>query len=285
MTHLWIGLTALYGVIKGCREICKKKALEKSSIAEVLFFYAFLGFLLVIPTVRGSLTDVTAGEMGLIALKSAIIFIAWICSFSAIRKIPVGLYGVMDMARLLFATLLAVLFLHEVLTPTEIIGYVIVIFGLCAVNLGRKSDAAPEKISLKPILLLLASCFLNAVSGLLDKVVTRRMDAGVLQFWYMLFLAAFYFVFLMIRERRVNFRTLLRNPWIIVLSVIFIIGDRALFLANAAPESRVTIMNLIKQCSVFVVIILGRLVFREERFFYRLACAAVVLGGIVLATF
>ena len=32
-------------------------------------------------------------------IKSAIIFIAWICSFKAIKKLPIGFYGIMDMSR------------------------------------------------------------------------------------------------------------------------------------------------------------------------------------------
>lgn len=286
MENAWIFLAALYGVIKGCREICKKKAMEKNSIAEVLFFYSFFGFLLVIPTVIGKdLFDVTPTEMAIILTKSAVIFLAWICSFSAIRKIPIGLYGVMDMARLLFLTGLAVVFLDERLSLLEICGYAVVLLGLVAVNFGREQDAEPKKARLVPILLLLASCFLNAVSGVLDKVVTKRMDTAVLQFWYMLFLAVFYLCFLLCKERRVRVGSMLKNPWLIVLTVIFIVGDRALFLANAAPGSRVTIMTLIKQCSVFVVILLGKIVYREKRFWYRLACAAVILGGIALATF
>ena len=46
---MWMLLVLLYGVLKGAREIVKKKALTKSSVIEVLFFYTLLGFLFVIP--------------------------------------------------------------------------------------------------------------------------------------------------------------------------------------------------------------------------------------------
>ena len=38
---MWIGLVCLYGVLKGVRDIIKKKAMEKNSAMEVLFFYTF----------------------------------------------------------------------------------------------------------------------------------------------------------------------------------------------------------------------------------------------------
>ena len=34
---MWIGLVCLYGVLKGVRDIIKKKAMEKNSAMEVLF--------------------------------------------------------------------------------------------------------------------------------------------------------------------------------------------------------------------------------------------------------
>ena len=35
---MWMLLTLFYGLIKGGREIVKKKAIEKSTVFEVLFF-------------------------------------------------------------------------------------------------------------------------------------------------------------------------------------------------------------------------------------------------------
>lgn len=49
---MWIWLTLLYGVLKGVREIVKKKALEKNSTLEVLFLYTVLAFLFVLPDAK-----------------------------------------------------------------------------------------------------------------------------------------------------------------------------------------------------------------------------------------
>ena len=52
---MWIGLVCLYGVLKGVRDIIKKKAMEKNSAMEVLFFYTFISFLFVTPSVTNAL--------------------------------------------------------------------------------------------------------------------------------------------------------------------------------------------------------------------------------------
>ena len=44
-------LTLFYGLVKGLREIVKKKSLEKSTVMEVLFFYTLIGFVLLLPDI------------------------------------------------------------------------------------------------------------------------------------------------------------------------------------------------------------------------------------------
>ena len=45
----WALLVGVFGIIKGVREIVKKKALSKNSVIEVLFFYTLLGFVILLP--------------------------------------------------------------------------------------------------------------------------------------------------------------------------------------------------------------------------------------------
>ena len=101
---MWMALVLLYGILKGVREIVKKKALEKNSTIE--------------PDAKNA--------MGLeprfyfyISLKSFVIFLAWMFSFRAIKKMPISLYGVLDLSRVLFATLLGVIVMQEILGPFQ----------------------------------------------------------------------------------------------------------------------------------------------------------------------
>ena len=73
---MWIILVLIYGILKGIRDIAKKKALTKSGVTEVLFVYTLLAFLFTVPTVgifNGAPLGVPGKEMGLIAFKSFII--------------------------------------------------------------------------------------------------------------------------------------------------------------------------------------------------------------------
>jgi drug/metabolite transporter (DMT)-like permease len=277
---MWIALVGFYGVLKGFRDIIKKKAMEKSSAAEVLFFYTLISFLFVTPEVKKAV-EIDFSNLGFIMIKSVIIFIAWICSFKAIKKLPIGFYGIMNMSQVLFASTLGIFVLSETLTQYKIIGMALVLVGLLFVNVGKKNTA--EKVQPLYIILVLISCLGNAVSEMLDKMLMQRMDSSQLQFWYMFFLVVLYLGYMLVTRTKVQWRTLIKNYWIIILSVLFVVGDRALFIACSSKDSTVVAMTLIKQCSVMITIIGGRLIFKEKRTLYKLMCAAVIIAGIVFA--
>lgn len=281
----WMWLVLLYGVLKGIRDIIKKKALEKSTVIEVLFFYTLIGFLFVLPE-TGQAMKMDFGLLPFVFGKSFIIFIAWLCGYEAIRKMPISLYGVMDLARVLFATILGLIVLGESFSVWQGAGLVLVMAGLILVNL-KKDEKEGSRVSSKYLLFALVSCLFNAMSGVADKLLMNHMTDGQLQFWYMLFLLLLYLVYLIrnsIKVRKINWKALSHNYWIPILSVIFMIGDRALFIANGIADSRVTVMTLLKQSCVLVTILGGWVVFREKRIVYRLICAGIVVAGIVIAT-
>ena len=62
---------------------------------------------------------------------------------------------------------------------------------------------------------------------------------------------------------------------------MFVIADKALFIANSHPDSRVTVMTLIKQSGCVVTILAGKFIFKEKNVGYKLLCALVIIAGIM----
>lgn len=277
----WMLLVLFYGILKGTREIIKKKALQNSTVMEVLFFYTFLAFLFVLPQAKDA-GGLEPKYYFYIGLKSFLIFLAWICSFKAISRMPISLYGVLDLSRVLFATLLGVLVLHETLSGGGIAGLLLVSAGL--LMLKCKPDAiGKEKETIQPVYVFFAfgSCMLNAVSGLMDKLLMKNMNSSQLQFWYMLFLLLCYTGYLVVTRTRIR-RSVWKNGWIWLLAILFVVADKALFIANGMEQSRITVMTLLKQSGCIVTIMAGKFIFQEKNIGYKLFCASVVLAGIVV---
>ncbi|MBE5879252.1 MAG: DMT family transporter [Lachnospiraceae bacterium] len=289
----WMLCVLFFGVSKGIREIMKKLALKKHSVLEVLFVYTALSFIMVLPSGRnaGGLEPV---QFLFVALKAFFVFLAWICSFKAIRKLPISLYGVLDLSRVLFATALGVFVLREQLGIFQVFGLVFVGGGLLLLKFSPKKKAEDGTASgvqiseeikkdKTPFYVAIAflSCILNAMSGLLDKILMRDMTSSQLQFWYMLFMVSYYGIYVLITKTKINPKTWL-NGWIWGLSLLFVASDKALFIANGMPDSKITVMTLIKQSGCIVTILAGKFIFKEKNTGYKLFCAAVIVIGIVL---
>lgn len=315
----WVLLVLAYGLIKGMREVLKKKALEKNTTLEVLFLYTLLSFIFVLPEIRGAFHEETS-TLIVVALKSLAIFLAWIFSFNSIRFIPISLYGILDLSRVLFATLFGVLVMKETLGTGQLLGLFLVALGLLLLKAEphKKIEKKDDKnIPAIHVFLLFFSCMLNSVSGILDKVLMTftSISDGHLQFWYMLFLVIYYSLYviatLVINHRRTtpasealsstssdfsasekasnpvtsvfNLKSAIKNPWIWLLAILFVIADRCLFIANADPDSKVTIMTLIKQSCCFVTILAGKFIFHEKKILHKFLCACVIVAGIVVS--
>ncbi len=285
---MWIILVLVYGSLKGIRDIAKKKALTLNGVTEVLFVYTALAFLFTIPTCK-EISGVPGKEMLLIAFKSFIIFVAFLCSFYAIEKMPVSLYGVIDLSRMLFSMLISVVVLKEVLSVNQIIALILVAGGLLLLKYKpageRASQAGTEKVATYIYILAFVSTFLNAVSGNLDKVLmnTGRITSGQLQFWYMLFMVIYYGIYVLITRTKIHWKSVLKNPYVWTISILFVVADRCLFVANGYPDSKVSVMTLLKQVCCIVTILGGRFIFKEKNTLQRFICAVIIIAGIVIA--
>ncbi|MBE6681919.1 MAG: DMT family transporter [Ruminococcaceae bacterium] len=284
MEHLWVIFVVIYAVLKSSRDCMKKASLKRSSLYEVLFFYTLIGLCLALPSL-GEALRLSPKFIFFILIKSAVVCLAWFFSCLALGKMSVSLYGIMDLARVVFSMVLGVLALGESLTVPKVIGALLVIIGLLMVNLKKKGSA--EKTSLSVVIYSLLCCFFNSVSGTMDKALMKdgQMTSGQLQFWFMFFMTIIYAVTLIVHRKEICIKALKKNYWIPLMSLSLVLGDRLLFEANASPLSEVTVMTTIKQSSVIVTVLLGWWIYKEKDIPYKLFCCLIVLSGIFTSVF
>lgn len=280
MEHSWILFVTTYALLKGSREGMKKAALKKSSSNEILFFYTFLGWIFTLPFSQTAF-QIEPIFIFYAFLKALAVSVAWLFAFTALKNMSVSLYGIMDLSRMFFSTVLGVFVLGESFTFFKGVGVILVIAGLFLVNF--KKGASSKGVTFFVLMCAMINCFLNAVSGTMDKVLMQYMESSQLQFWFMLFSTLIYGAVLMVRREKISFSTIKTNYWIPLLSISLIIGDRLLFEANANPASQVTLMSIIKQSSVIVSVLTGWLIFKEKDILYKFMCTLIILSGIFIA--
>lgn len=276
----WIIFTFLYAILNGFFQCSKKKSAEKNSIYEVLACFSLIAFLLT------AFTTTTAFELepiylGIVFLKSLVIVIAWLLGLYAINKMPISLYGVINLSRIIFSIIMSIVFLGEKLTITTFMGMIIVIFGLILVN-KVSNEKNSKETSVWILIILLISCLLNSISAIIDKKVLEYISSSQLQFWFLLFLTIIYWIILLIRKQKMDFKTIKKNYWIPIAAICLTVGDRLLFMANSITDSQVSVMTIIKQFSAIEIIILGKVLFKEKNITQKLLCSILIIIGIVL---
>ena len=186
------------------------------------------------------------------------------------------------MSRVVITSLLSIILFGEAITLGKAIGMILVIDGLVMLNVSKNSFGG-ENVKLRYIILTLASCFANSCSEIFDKWFMRP-ETGItpaqLQFWYMLFLTVLYLLHIIIKRIKIDWRMIYKNYWLILLAVMFVIGDRALFNANRVGD--VIPLTLLKQGAVIITILGGKFVFKERNTVFKLLCAVVVICGIIV---
>ena len=282
MTGMWVVLVLIYSILKGSRDGMKKAALKLSSSDEILFFYSLIGFILIIPFSPNAFS-ISPVYVFYTFIKAAVVCTAWICAFVALKNMTVSLYGIMDLSRMIFSTLLGVFILGETMTVGKTAGVILVGTGLVMSNF--KKDSKSDKVTAFVLIAALSNCLLNSVSAVMDKALTKTVPPDALQFWFMFFLLICYGSVLIAKKERIHLSTLKKNYWIPILSLSLIAGDRMLFIANSDPDSMVTVMTVIKQSSVIVTILTGWIFFKEKHIGYKMVCAGIILCGICTSVF
>ncbi|MDD4689269.1 MAG: DMT family transporter [Eubacteriales bacterium] len=279
MGNLWVIFVLIYSLLKGSREAMKKMAVKKSSSTEILFFYTLIGFIITIPFSQNAFA-LKPLFIFFAFIKALAVCTAWYLGLTAINKMSVSLYGIMDLSRMIFSTTFGVFLLGEPFTWQKGIGIILVLTGLMLVNL--KKDTVSKGVTLPILMAALGNCLFNAISGTMDKVLMRYMESSQLQFWFMLFSVVIFGTLILIKREKISIKCLKTNYWIPIMSISLILGDKLLFEANADPQSQVTIMTIIKQSSVIITVLSGWLIFKEKNILYKAFCAAVVLVGILI---
>lgn len=267
----------------GILNIAKKKALTKSKLIEVLWTYSLLSFILVCFEFNSAI-QVDKKYVFFALLKAICMFTSWTLSAYCIKKLPISLHGILNLSRIVFLTILGIVFLNEMIVTNQIMGMVIVIIGLMLVNLKDEDNynEQDKNVKFRYVLLMIISCVFASFSGLLDKILMQDMKSGQLQFWTMLFIIVLYTIYSIVKKEKISIKSISKNYWIILMAICLVVGDRALFFACSIPESKLSVISLLKQSGVIVTVLAGGKIFKEKNLVYKFFCTLIVLFGIAL---
>lgn len=292
----WIAASLVSAVFLGGYELCTKHAVRDNAVLPVLFFanvcsasiwlllmmlHASAPALLPAGLTVAPLTLVQHAQM---LLKSTIVASSWVCTYFAVKHLPVSLASPIRATGPVWTLVGALIVLGERPSWLEMLG----IGTTLASFIGLSLAGAREGIHFhrdKWIGWLLAGTLLGAVSGLYDKFLFGRagFSAATVQAWFSIYLALLFLPLAVGWKLRWWPRHEFHWRWSVIgVSLALLVADYVYFDALRDPAALVSLVSSLRRGSTLVAFAGGLWWFKEINGRQKLPAVIGVLVGIVL---
>lgn len=292
----WIVASLVSAFFLGCYELSTKHAVRENAVLPVLFFANVCSstvWLILMAIGRANPTALPAimhvepmtwTQHGLLLIKSTIVASSWICSYFAMKHLPVSIASPIRATGPVWTFVGALFVLGERPSGLEIAGIATTLVSFVGLSFaGRKEGIHFHKD--KWIGWLVAGTVLGAVSGLYDKFLLGRQGFGAatVQAWFSIYLALLFLPLAVGWKLRWWPRNVFHWRWSIVLvSFALLIADFVYFNALRDPEAWVSVVSSLRRGSTVVAFAGGLWLYKEANGRAKLPAVLGVLAGIVL---
>ena len=292
----WIVASLVSAFFLGCYDLSTKHAVRDNAVLPVLFFanvcsaaiwlLIYAGTTLAphafAPTLH--VDSLTGFQHLQLFLKAMIVAASWVCSYFAVKQLPVSLAAPIRATGPVWTLLGATLVLGERPTWLEGLGIVITL----ASFLGLSVVGAREGIHFRRnrwIWFLGGGTLLGALSGLYDKYLLGSVGftAATVQCWFSIYLAL---VFLPLAVGwKLRWWQRQEFQWrgsIVLVSLMLLVADFLYFNALRDPEALVSMVSSLRRGGTLVAFAGGIWLFSEVNARAKLPAVIGVVIGIVL---
>jgi transporter family protein len=293
---IWQGLTSM--LFLGFYDLSKKHALTGNAVLPTLFFSNLASICLTVPVILGSAfvpglmeslhlyaAPLSPAEHGLLALKSLIVGISWVCAFFAMKHLPISIVSPIRATGPLWTLVGAILVFHESPSGMQWAGMALVFAGYFGFSvLGRKEGI--HFLRSKWVGLIFMATLIGTCSTLMDKWLIQRLgfDAVQVLVWYSVYLFVFFVLVNALlwwpqRKKSTPFQWRWTVPCI---GVLLVLSDFIYFKAVGDPEALIVILSVLRRCSVLVGFCIGAVIFKEVNKRKKAWVLAGILVGVLL---
>ncbi len=287
MAVQWLLPVLISALALGFYDICKKHAVRDNSVMPVLFYSTCFGtaaYVLFLALTGGlaAAAHLSGAEFLLIAFKVLLVGGSWICSYYAIRELPITLASPLRSTSPLWTFFGGVLIFGERLSAMQIAAAAVIFAGYYAFAVCGRLDGFTLRS--RAMVLIIAGTLLGSASALYDKYLlnVRQLPKERVQFYFMTGLTVMLALSYLIR-RGFGHRHRFEWRWTIPLTgVLLIAADAVYFYALGLPEAPISLIGLLRRMSCVVSFGFGAVMFGERNIRRKLLALALFLIGVLL---
>lgn len=266
-------------LLLGIYDVMKKSALKRNGVLWVLLIATAFSTLLLCPFLKpGSMED----HLHLM-LKAVLVTTSWVSGLVGIKLLPITTASTLKASRPFFVVLFSILLFGEQLNGWQWGGVALALVALTLLSLSSKKEGISFARS-KGVAAMVVSILAGVASALYDKAIVVDMDPLFLQSWANLYITIILAICVLVKALHDGAqRERFQWDWLLVGIAIFITGADALyFFALKQEGALLSIISLIRRCSVVVTFVLGAIVFKENKIKEKSIDLAILLAAMGL---
>ena len=270
-------------------DLAKKASVRENAVLPVLLLATVTGggaYVAVLGAAGGipAALDVSARDLSLICIKSAIVSTSWVLTYCALRSLPITIATPIR-ASAPAIVLIAAFFLYgEQPTILQGLGITLVFAGYWAFSKAGKFEGI-DFLRSRAVWLAIGGMCMSAVSSIWDKFILQKCAIPVetVQFWFQIGLVAIYALLLTgQRALRIDRRRFEWRWTIPATGILLAAADWLYFHGLAIPDVPISVGSLMRRFSVVITFLLGAVFFKERNLKRKGIALAAILTGVIL---
>ena len=270
-------------VLLGVYDVVKKQSLKRNSVLYVLLGATALTTLFLCPFLEAG----TPKDHLALFLKGILVTTSWVSGLLGMKYLPLTTVSTIKASRPVFVVAFSIILFGEKLNLWQWGGVVLVIAALYLLSVSSRKEGI-KFTSNKGVACMAISVLSGAASALYDKHILGYMEPLFVQSWANVYITVLLIVCVLVKalidgpEKREHFKW----DWRLLLIAVLITASDMLYFFSLKDEgAMLSIISMLRRCSVVITFVLGALLFKEKRIKDKAMDLAVLLAGITLLLF
>jgi len=293
----WALLSLTSALFLGFYDICQKQALRGNAVVPVLFFSTltcatvWCALLFLQAVAPGALpASLVVPELSWLGhaqllLKSAIVAASWMCTYLAVKHLPISLAAPIRATSPLWTLGAALLLLGERPSWLQLLGISTTLLSFVGLSVVGRLEGVHFHRDRWVGYMILGTLF-GAASGLYDKLLLGKLKLGpsTVQAWFSIYLVLLFAPLAYLtwwRSRATQERFQFRAA-IPLLALCLLLADFAYFSALREPAGLISLVASIRRGSTLIAFAAGVFVFKEANGWKKLPPVLGIVAGIAL---
>ena len=297
----WLLLAFLSATLLGFYDAFKKEALRENAVIPVLFLNTLFSSIIFLPFIilsgqteilDNTIFHVASGGWEMhkyIVLKSLIVLSSWVLGYFGMKHLPLTIVGPINATRPVMVLVGALLVFGEHLNGWQWMGVLLAVMSFMMLSRSGKKEGIDFRHN-HWIWMIVGAAVLGAISGLYDKYLMAPEGSGgvgldrmMVQSWYNIYQCGMMLIMLAILWWPKHKQTTpFHWHWSIIgVSIFLSTADFVYFYSLSLPDAMISIVSMVRRCSVIVSFLFGAAFFHEKNLRAKAVDLALVLLGMI----